>query len=145
MPPETTKFLHATRTGSLANQGDQNKESTRGYTVGHHQQNAAFPGSQLPGRQAKHDQTKVGDRRISEQTFDVILMIGAPGGMKEPNQGQHTKDRQKARGRIGEERESHANQTVDAGLQQQTGQIERTRSGGLGQGIGQPGMERHQR
>ena len=52
----------------------------------------------VPGGQTEDHQAEMGDRRVGQQAFDVVLPVGAPGGVEEPDQGQRRQQRQSALG-----------------------------------------------
>ena len=87
----------------------------------------------------------MGNAGERDQTLDVGLCESQESTVENPDQTQGHGDRRKLGRGIREQRQGKTQQTIGSGLQQDTGQIDRTCGRCLSVSIRQPGVERYDR
>ena len=129
----------------LVDHPDEEEERAGGEAVVHHLHHAALDALGGEGEGAEDDEAEVGDRRVGDEPLQVALHRGDDGAVEDADHAEgHHRGREPHRG-LGEEVEAEANEPVGAELQHDAGQDHGARGGGLGVGVGQPGVQREQR
>ena len=78
---------------------------------------------------------------VGDHSFDVGLNEGLHGAVHDAEHPEPHRDRGELLGGVGEQRQGESQHAVACGLQQQAGEVNRARGGGLRVGIGQPAVQ----
>ena len=110
-----------------------------------HLQQAAGQALGVEGEGADHDEAEVGDRGVGDETLEVLLHRRRNRAVDDADRAEGDERRCEVHGRLGEEIDTEAQEAVGAELEHDAGQDHRARRGGVGVGVGQPGVHREQR
>ena len=107
-----------------------------------HLDDDALEGHFIPGEDSQKDKTHVADARVGDEAFEVALGKGQNGPVEDADDAQRHGKRGEFRGCAGKEGDGKPQEAVPAGFQEQAGEDDAPRCGGLGVRIGKPGVER---
>ncbi len=113
--------------------------------VRHHAEHGGVDAEVGQGGDAEHHVAHVGHRRKGDEALHVALRQARQGPVDDADHRQPADPRRPDHGGFGEDGDGDAHEPVGAELQQDGGEDHRPLGGGLGVGVGQPGVEREHR
>ena len=133
--------LDLQRVVALLHRAGEEEEHAGDEAVGHHAEDGGVDAEVGEGGDAQHHVAHVGHRGEGDQAFHVGLGQAAQRTVDDADDGQQPDPGRPLHRGLGQDRQGDADEAVGAELQQHGGQDHRALGGGLGVGIGQPGVE----
>ena len=93
----------------------------------------------------RRDEAEVGDRGVGDQALEVLLTHRQHRAVDDADHSQHEHERRELLRRVGEQRQAPPQEAIGADLVEHADEQDGGADRGLGAGVRQPGVERHQR
>src|SRR5262249_49928576 len=130
---------------SLIQQAGKHKESAGRDSVREHHEGCAGQSGGSKAENTEHNKSKVADRGVGNQFFQIRLNHRDQRAVDDSDQSQHTDPAGVRASLGGEQAEIEAQHSVSAHLQQYSGEQDRAGRGSLDVSIRKPGVEWKQR
>ena len=131
--------------GAVVGGAHQEEQAGADQAVADHLQHGAAGAQGTEAADADQHEAHVADRAVGDLALEVALGKRGEGGVDDVHHPQHHQQRRKLGMPLGEQLHVEAQQGVAPHLQQDAGQQHVHRSRGLAVGIGQPGVQGHDR
>ena len=126
-------------------QADHDEQHPGGDAVVDHVERGAGEGLRGEREDPQRDEAEVRDRRVGHETLHVALPDGEQCPVEDPDHGQREHERREPLGGEREQRQAVAQEAERADLVEHPDEQHAHPDGGLGTGVGQPRVERHER